>query len=904
MKKCTLFHALLALPLFFSVSARAQTLQKASGGAGAYKESIHWLDFATAGELAAGDVDTYQYVIDDLYTLVVIISDITFDGVLADSVPLSQQRLTGYASGTYGGDGLVMLYNKDVPNDGLSHSDRNKNTLFNALAFKYDGSYSGYPNEAKANFKIKAYAYLNATNDPIDVGLIFADAETDEPNPAWPYEEYSQGTTNGSPWQIFETAIYDPTGYQQIEIFNDGQTARTICGFYDEVFRPGNVALMYTKHTNTTVDAPLDVDIELKGGGKSAIAIGFLLTGTDRGDAPASYGNPENIFFTTIIGGTPPSDGTYYISTEGDHGGENVIPVGVMDYLQTPRLGNIAGDPDNYGAVTTFDAMQDNFSGVDDEDALTTVPSLTTRDNLLSITFNATPTPGQEAYINAWFDANTNGLFDPSEFLTTTIDNVADVSFDWSELTLGAGPTYLRLRIQSNVPGTAEGAANVKMGGETEDYLINVTTFISGNIFHDANGLSNPDATVNGTLIDTASGQQLYISLLDNEGNLIAQVPVNPDGSYELGNISIGNYTAVLTFVENGTTASLPQGWVNTGEHIGNTPGSDGNANGVINLTINQGDPELTQVNFGIQLVPDTDPHFTLIPQPSEGDTLIIGQGLLPALSGSDPEDGEYLATSGTLQNPQGIVITSLPTNGTLYYQGAPVSVNQVLIDFAPGDLIVVLDGEGFTGIEFTYAYIDAAGAVDPTPAVYEIAWEHPLPVQLLGLTANLMRDQVQLLWTTTREQNNKWFVVERSDDGQAWQPIGRVVSQATQGNSTASLHYTYTDAQPLAGDNFYRLQQVDIDGAVTYSAVVSVSLAPLSNISVYPNPTVQQVQVQGLAGTELIQVINSLGVTVHTVQAGSNNAILNLEHLPAGTYYLRVLHENTVVHNQTLLKL
>lgn len=43
----------------------------------------------------------------------------------------------------------------------------------------------------------------------------------------------------------------------------------------------------------------------------------------------------------------------------------------------------------------------------------------------------------------------------------------------------------------------------------------------------------------------------------------------------------------------------------------------------------------------------------------------------------------------------------------------------------------------------------------------------------------------------------------------------------------------------PSGGKNYYRLRQVDYDGKVTYSKVITVDMKTLtSTLSVYPNPS------------------------------------------------------------------
>jgi hypothetical protein len=85
-------------------------------------------------------------------------------------------------------------------------------------------------------------------------------------------------------------------------------------------------------------------------------------------------------------------------------------------------------------------------------------------------------------------------------------------------------------------------------------------------------------------------------------------------------------------------------------------------------------------------------------------------------------------------------------------------------------------------------------------------------------------------------EQNNKYFVVERSADGKNFTAIGRV---AGAGNSDRELNYQFIDVNPLSGTSYYRLQQVDIDGKSTLSTVAMVRMVNerTNTLVLSPNP-------------------------------------------------------------------
>jgi hypothetical protein len=122
---------------------------------------------------------------------------------------------------------------------------------------------------------------------------------------------------------------------------------------------------------------------------------------------------------------------------------------------------------------------------------------------------------------------------------------------------------------------------------------------ISGNIFNDLNGLN--DNTVNG--IGTNLSNALFVNLVDTAGKIVAAVPVNSNGTYIFEAVSAGNYTTLLSTIQGvqGNSAplpTLPNSWVNVGEHLGNTSGNDGNANGILPIIVDTID--IQHANFGI----------------------------------------------------------------------------------------------------------------------------------------------------------------------------------------------------------------------------------------------------------------------------------------------------------------
>ena len=105
-----------------------------------------------------------------------------------------------------------------------------------------------------------------------------------------------------------------------------------------------------------------------------------------------------------------------------------------------------------------------------------------------------------------------------------------------------------------------------------------------------------------------------------------------------------------------------------------------------------------------------------------------------------------------------------------------------------------------------------------------------PLPVELLHFLAKRRGPSVVLDWATASELNNEYFSVQYSRDGSVFEEIGRVPGQ---GHSVERVQYNFEHEFPELGHHYYRLKQIDYDGAYEYSDIVFVSTLSDKDISI-----------------------------------------------------------------------
>jgi hypothetical protein len=149
---------------------------------------------------------------------------------------------------------------------------------------------------------------------------------------------------------------------------------------------------------------------------------------------------------------------------------------------------------------------------------------------------------------------------------------------------------------------------------------------------------------------------------------------------------------------------------------------------------------------------------------------------------------------------------------------------------------------------------------------------------------------------------------LERSADGRHFSAINSQSATATR----CLQPFSYTDATPLAGVNYYRLKSVDIDGKVTYSTIVALLNKDkgFEMLSLMPNPakdvavlsvtsavkSIMEIVVSDLSGKQISKQRVSL-------IAGNNQLPLNVGNLASGTYQVTGITADGVMKTLRFVK-
>lgn len=438
------------------------TAAYATGGSSPYKDDVLWLTWGSNNMAAypygrhnrALSVGAKSYASIDL-------GDGKYLCIEAEITSIDG-NVNSYAPGNYNGDHLDNLYN--IGGTGTN------NKLVSGIINRSSGTISKITIECRATLD----------DMPIRIpGVVFADAESLSPT------EYIYATADGE-WTLVEVKKNTSQGPYDVQKENvSGTTKRTM------KFLRGNdnntMAVAFLKFnesaydkTGVDPDFAITMNVDFRGNGLTAIALGLLAPEVDGGDAPASYGNPlhliQKLSFT--------SDG---IASSGQIGTQTTNintnsyrPGALVPNLDLSHLGSTAPDTETI-SLNSRDAMGDDNvgpAGLLEEDAWP--------EEYKRFSFKVNYIPGNEinatipyksdtnGYIAGWIDFNLNGVFDPGEkyeiAAPATGNAMGSVVLRWViPGTRSPYSTYVRLRLSELPNMTPDQFLNT---GEVEDHRI------------------------------------------------------------------------------------------------------------------------------------------------------------------------------------------------------------------------------------------------------------------------------------------------------------------------------------------------------------------------------------------------------------------------------------------------
>lgn len=424
-------YASLVLMIGLALVSTPAHAQYATGGSGIYRNQIIWFDWGTNGaSIPAGGASITNTSTVAGQTLSVTC---TLSGISGSN---GFPQLEIYRPGGYREDGLDDLYN-------IGGSET-ANTMDIGLITPNYGQ--------TAQFNFSCTATLNGTPFVLS-GLVFADAETTSVN------ENTQATLPvGATMRVIERirAAGCTTGYN----VNRTGALYTYSTIPPNSCPSGNPAPMAVNF----IDGASSAQINLKGGGKQAVALGVMVNVADYGDGPASYGNAAHLPQTTWTGGEVPQGNT------------NIFGSGFTLASLVPPTTAMLGsrvDVENapwYSATATGD----DTNGQADEDGVAAGALAIIYRSQAGQAYSVPVACVGNAPMAGWIDFDRSGQFDADERSATVNCSGGSATLTWTiPADAVAGQSYLRIRTAVLASDIAN-PTGVAGSGEVEDYALTI----------------------------------------------------------------------------------------------------------------------------------------------------------------------------------------------------------------------------------------------------------------------------------------------------------------------------------------------------------------------------------------------------------------------------------------------
>jgi hypothetical protein len=294
----------------------------------------------------------------------------------------------------------------------------------------------------------------------------------------------------------------------------------------------------------------------------------------------------------------------------------------------------------------------------------------------------------------------------------------------------------------------------------------------------------------------------------------------------------------------------------------------------------------------------------------SQATTLGDGQGVAAqagdatwVCSFSDGAGGCTTAwTPGGTFQPTLSASTTVGAPGAYTWSGSQVLANvQGWVNSASSNYGWIIRGDEATP-QSARRFASRTNAVAADRPTLTITYNSLVPVNLLFFKVQSNQFGNRLTWQTSQEVNNDHFDIEHSQDGVHFISIGSVPGA---GNSAVTKSYSYTHAQAVPGEHFYRLVQTDYDGRKTWSEIAYVLQPhPAKKLMIGPNPVTDRILLPGFSApvNTHYSILNGKGQVLVT-STFSGNSLRLPGQITAGAYFLRIWNANGEVLTGAFLK-
>jgi sugar lactone lactonase YvrE len=343
--------------------------------------------------------------------------------------------------------------------------------------------------------------------------------------------------------------------------------------------------------------------------------------------------------------------------------------------------------------------------------------------------------------------------------------------------------------------------------------------------------------------------------------------------------------------------------------------------NGTARFSGDGGPATSAEINFPQIIVLDNSNNIYIADQENNRVRLIdASTGIITTIAGNGTGgfsgDGGP-ATAAELNFPTGLAFDKA---GNLYIgdqnnkRVRKITKSTGFITTVAGNGTSGFSGDGGPATAAKLSFLDGV-AVDANGAIYiadtgnnrirKVTPSTGLPIDLITFHATVddLDQSVNLTWQTTSENNSDYFILERGIDGFTFQSIDRIAAAVT---SDALIDYYFTDKTPIDGLAYYRLKEIDADGKISLSSIVTAKRNDVPTFLIYPNPVQNDLHISS-SSTETnkttLSIIDVMGRILYQKESIAKSQTIPMEQFGQGIYFLKIDTENKNVITQKIIK-
>ncbi|AEW00558.1 hypothetical protein A4D02_24830 [Niastella koreensis] len=146
-------------------------------------------------------------------------------------------------------------------------------------------------------------------------------------------------------------------------------------------------------------------------------------------------------------------------------------------------------------------------------------------------------------------------------------------------------------------------------------------------------------------------------------------------------------------------------------------------------------------------------------------------------------------------------------------------------------------------------------------------------------------RGGVSIRWSTVNRFKNVYFEIERSREQRLWTTISVV-------NSGSQFPYSFIDAHPEKGINFYRVKEIDTNALGLFSPVKEIYVNKPGVLSVWPNPVNDVLHIRTSFTNGSFDLIDVSGRVLQKYTVTAFTTDVPVGSLPGGIYFVRIRYD------------